>query len=75
MMWDKLSTHETVKNLAQFVCLKYNDGITRVLELVKHLSQSEEKLQVMLVELEWLKGIEAEFVKEKAFFAKKTLAN
>lgn len=71
MMWDKLSTHETVKNLAQFVCLKYNDGITRVLELVKHLSQSEEKLQVMLVELEWLKGIEAEFVKEKAFFAKK----
>ena len=74
-MWDKLSAHETVKNLAQFICLKYKDGITRVLELMKHLSQSEEKLQVMLVELEWLKGIEVEFVKEKTFFTKKTLAN
>lgn len=55
-----------MRNLAQFVCSKYKDEITHVPELQRHLSEFDSKLQGVLAELEWLKGVEFEIVLEKA---------
>lgn len=65
-MWEKLSVHQVLKDLAQSVCDKYKDRSHQIPKLEKRLAESEENLKTTLNKVECLRKKETSLCQEKS---------